>query len=288
MNIFWWDRAVGWIIYKKKRNDALVVVVKQILPCKVGMKNIAVHKDQVYAQPRNQVSRFEFDQAVVDVFPDMIKRSVPGYSTVLAMTGMFAARYVQKGSACYDLGCSLGAATLSMARAVQGMDCQVIGVDNAPAMIAACQSHLDVAGLTTPVVLLCKDISSVPVERASLVVLNYTLQFIHPKERQALLASIYEGLLPGGALVLSEKIVFSDPEKQALMTALHLDFKRANGYSELEISQKRTALENVLIPDTEEVHLNRLRNAGFPSPAMWFQSLNFASILAVKPAEQAD
>ncbi|MFK7848671.1 MAG: carboxy-S-adenosyl-L-methionine synthase CmoA, partial [Rhodothermales bacterium] len=240
-----------------------------------------------YAQARERVARFEFNQAVVDVFPDMIKRSVPGYSTVLAMTGMFAARYIQAGSTCYDLGCSLGAATLSIGRAVEGIDCQVIGVDNAPAMITACQSRIDEAGLATPVTLRCKDISDVPLENASLVVLNYTLQFIHTDERQALLASIYEGLLPGGALVLSEKIVFGDAEKQALMTALHLDFKRANGYSELEISQKRTALEDVLVPDTEEVHLERLKQAGFPSPAMWFQSLNFVSILAVKPTEQA-
>lgn len=252
------------------------------------MKDKVVHKDQMYAEPRDHVSRFEFDQAVVDVFPDMIKRSVPGYLTVLAMTGMFTAKYAQPGSRCYDLGCSLGAATLAMARAVQGGECKVIGVDNAPAMIAACQSHVDNAGLTGPITLLCENISNVPVEQASVVVLNYTLQFIHPDERQALLTSICKGLLPGGALILSEKVVFPDAEKQALMTALHLDFKRANGYSELEISQKRTALENVLIPDTVEIHLERLRKAGFASPVLWFQSLNFVSIIAVKTAGQVE
>ena len=244
-------------------------------------------KDQVYAEPREHVSRFAFDQAVVDVFPDMIKRSVPGYLTVLAMTAMFAAKYAQNGSNCYDLGCSLGAATLAMGRAIEQNGCTVIAVDNAPAMISECQLRVDDAKLATPIVLQCEDISKIRIEKASVVVLNYTLQFIEPEAREALLATIYGGLLPGGILILSEKIAFSSKEKQDLMTALHLDFKRANGYSNLEISQKRTALENVLIPDTEEVHLTRLKNVGFPSPALWFQSLNFVSMLAIKPTANA-
>ncbi len=239
-------------------------------------------KDQLYAQPRSRVAQFVFDQAVVDVFPDMIKRSVPGYSTVLAMTGLFTARYASEGGVCYDLGCSLGATTFAMATALDGTQSRIIGIDNAPAMIESFSRTLDKRSNNVPIELRCADIRDVEIEGASVVVLNYTLQFIAPAERVMLLARIYEGLLPGGVLILSEKVVFEDPAEQALMTALHLDFKRANGYSEMEISQKRSALEHVLIPDTLQAHHNRLAAAGFGMSSMWFQSLNFASLLAIK------
>jgi tRNA (cmo5U34)-methyltransferase len=120
-------------------------------------------------------------------------------------------------------------------------------------------------------------------QQASVIVLNFTLQFIEPAARQALMQRIYEALLPGGILVLSEKIKFADPAEQAFMTELYMEFKRANGYSELEISQKRSALENVLIPDTIATHQQRLSLAGFTHSSVWFQNLVFASILAVKP-----
>jgi len=113
-------------------------------------------------------------------------------------------------------------------------------------------------------------------------VLNFTLQFIDPSERLVLLEKIYQGLRPGGVLLLSEKLKFDDDEEQTLLTDLHHAFKRANGYSDMEIAQKRTALENVLIPDTVEQHQARLAEAGFASYRLWFQCLNFASLLAIK------
>jgi tRNA (cmo5U34)-methyltransferase len=66
------------------------------------------------------------------------------------------------------------------------------------------------------------------------------------------------------------------------MTDLHHAFKRANGYSELEVSQKRTALENVLVPETLDTHRARLREAGFGAVDAWFQCFNFASLLAFR------
>jgi len=113
-------------------------------------------------------------------------------------------------------------------------------------------------------------------------VLNFTLQFIPLAERQALIDSIYQGLVPGGVLIVSEKICFDDPHHQQLMTELHHNFKKANGYSELEIAQKRTALENVLIPETLQKHKQRFLNAGFNHVDLWFQCFNFASMLALK------
>ncbi len=247
-----------------------------------GLSSPNKKRDTVYADPRARVSQFVFDEGVVDVFPDMIKRSVPGYATAISMTGVLTARYAQPGSNCYDLGCSLGASTIAMAHGMEHVAGKIIAVDNAPAMIEKCRMHLNQAGLSTPVHLICQDLRETAIDRASVVVLNYTLQFVTPEERLAVLQTIYNGLLPGGVLILSEKVVSEDPTEQALINALHLDFKRANGYSELEISQKRTALENVLIPDSIERHKSRLVKAGFSSANVWFQCLNFASLIAVK------
>ena len=130
--------------------------------------------------------------------------------------------------------------------------------------------------------LVCDDVQHVAVTDASMVVLNFTLQFIPVPQRRELLQNIAAGLRPGGVLVLSEKVAFEDPQHQQLMIELHHNFKRANGYSDLEISQKRSALEDVLIPETLAVHRQRLRDAGFSSVDVWFQCFNFASLIAIK------
>ncbi|MEJ2344930.1 MAG: carboxy-S-adenosyl-L-methionine synthase CmoA [Gammaproteobacteria bacterium] len=240
------------------------------------------HRDSLYAQRQDHLVDFAFDEAVARVFPDMIRRSVPGYDTLIALIGLLAARYAQPGSRCYDLGCSLGAVTLSMRRRITVPGCTLVAVDNADAMVAHCRDSVAADGAGLPVELSCADIRDVPVRQASVVVLNFTLQFIEPEHRLELLRRIHGGMLPGAALILSEKIVFDDALEQRLQDDLHRAFKRANGYSELEISQKRNALEKVLIPDTLEQHDQRLREAGFGSSHVWFQALNFASLLALK------
>jgi tRNA (cmo5U34)-methyltransferase len=243
-------------------------------------------KDSLYATPKLSIPGFRFDRDVVDVFPDMIRRSVPGYETIVAMTGTLAERYAQPGSRLYDLGCSLGASTLAIRGGVHRQGCTLVAVDNAPDMIERCRQILDMdAEKHTPPVdtrLICANIEDVRIDDASLVVLNFTLQFIPPGRRQALLSGIYQGLRPGGILVLSEKVVFEDSDHNELMIDLHHSFKRANGYSDLEISQKRTALERVLIPETLNAHRQRLRDIGFGSVDVWFQCFNFASLIAIK------
>lgn len=238
--------------------------------------------DTIYANPLVEVNRFAFDQRVVDVFPDMIKRSVPGYATIINMIGNLAERYVQANSQCYDLGCSLGAATLAMRHRIKAANCKIIGVDNSAAMIARCQQVIAADSGEIPVELLEASIQSVQVENSSMAVLNFTLQFIATDEREAVLTSICNGLNPGGVLILSEKVVFDDEPHQQLMTELHHNFKRANGYSDLEIAQKRSAIEHYLVPETLDIHRQRLRNAGFSSVDVWFQCFNFASLIAIK------
>lgn len=239
-------------------------------------------RDSIYAQPHGLVADFAFNEAVADVFPDMIRRSVPGYETIISLLGVLARRYAQADSRIYDLGCSLGAATLSMASQIRVPGVSFVCVDNSSAMISRCEQIIQRRLPDGHFEVVCDDIQNVVLENASVVVLNFTLQFLKPDDRLEMLRQIYQGLRPGGVLVLSEKLRFADATEQALLTDLHLEFKRANGYSELEISQKRSSLENVLVPDTLEEHVERLQAAGFGQVMQWFQGFNFASLLAVK------
>ncbi|MBG3012824.1 carboxy-S-adenosyl-L-methionine synthase CmoA [Proteus faecis] len=239
-------------------------------------------QDSLFATPIANLGDWRFDEKVAEVFPDMIKRSVPGYSNIISMIGMLAGRFVTPNSQVYDLGCSLGAATLSMRRNIDVTGCKIIGVDNSPAMVERCQRHINAYKADTPVDIIEGDILDIEINNASMVVLNFTLQFLAPNDRQLLLNRIYQGLNPGGVLVLSEKFSFEDKEIGELLFNMHHDFKRANGYSELEISQKRSMLENVMLTDSVETHKTRLHNAGFPHTEVWFQCFNFGSLLAIK------
>jgi len=239
-------------------------------------------KDSIYASPIGEVGAFKFDETVAGVFPDMIQRSVPGYSAIISAIGLLAGRFARKHSVCYDLGCSLGAATLSMRHQIETENCRIVAVDNSEAMVTRFQEILQKDPAPVAVDVLCADIREVAIENASVVVLNFTLQFIPLEDRIGLLQKIYQGLLPGGILILSEKLKFDDDRQQELQTEMHHAFKKAQGYSDLEISQKRTALENVLIPETFARHQNRLRQVGFSSAEVWFQYFNFASTIALK------
>ena len=238
--------------------------------------------DNLFSQPQPHLVDFAFDEQVASVFPDMIRRSVPGYETVISMLGVFATRYTQPGTQIYDLGCSLGAASLALRRHIPYQDCSIVAVDNSEAMVSQCRLNMQADAAPVSVEVRCEDIQNTVITNASLVSLNFTLQFIPPEQRATLINRLYQGMVVGGVLVLSEKVVFSEPSQQALFTELHHDFKRANGYSDLEISQKRQAIENVLVPDTLQAHQARLEQAGFRTVQCWFQCFNFISLFAIK------
>ena len=238
--------------------------------------------DTLYADPLGRIDGFSFNEDVVRVFPDMIRRSVPGYNTIINQCGLLARKYAHNHSRIYDLGCSLGATTFAVSRAIQVQDCQVIAVDNSTAMIRRCQELLNELPPGAEVKLVESDIADIDIDNASVVILNFTLQFVAPNQRQQLMHKIYQGLIPGGILILSEKIRFEHEDQQRLHTEMYHAFKRANGYSDLEISQKRSALEKVLISDSIPEHKERLRTAGFSSSEIWFQCFNFASMIALK------
>jgi tRNA (cmo5U34)-methyltransferase len=274
------------------------------------MPSPTVQRDSLFAQPLGKVGEFRFDEKVAAVFPDMLQRSIPGYNTIIAQSGLLAARFAKPNTNLYDLGCSLGATTIAMrsalldARDKDNIDysgCVLHGIDNSQAMLnratdvinhaansnivtpTSDSSNHNTATLTDlPVVLHCEDMQTAAIENASVVALNFTLQFIPQAERDDMMQRIASGLEPGCALILSEKVTFDDPILSQLHIDMYHNFKHANGYSDLEISQKRSSLENVLIPDTLDTHAKRLKDAGFSSSSVWFQCFNFASIIAIK------
>jgi len=237
--------------------------------------------DKIFATERT-ASDFVFDEQVADVFTDMVNRSVPGYATILSMIGVLADRYCSPGSRVYDLGCSLGGAALSMLHHISRDDFRLIAVDNSPPMVDRFRTILAQQPRADLVELLCADINDVQIREASVVVLNFTLQFIAPGLRSALIQRIADGMQPGGILILSEKVRFADDTVNDLLIDMYHQFKHVRGYSQLEISQKRTALENVLIPETIDDHKSRIRAAGFRSCDTWFQCFNFTSLIAIR------
>ena len=239
-------------------------------------------QDDIYASALAEIVDFVFDENVVDVFPDMIIRSVPGYSTVINLIGIIAQQYAKPNTRLYDLGCSLGAASLSMRHRLTQPGCEIVAIDNAEAMINRFNKILQRDTSMTPVHALCADIQNIEITNASVAVMNFTLQFIPLEQRQIILDNIYNGLNEGGCFILSEKLAFSDKDENDLQVDLHHAFKKSNGYSELEIAQKRSALENVLLSETKEKHIQRLLDTGFSKVFPWFQCFNFASFIALK------
>lgn len=240
------------------------------------------NKDKIFAEQMIPTD-FAFDDKVAGVFEDMINRSVPGYSTIINMIGILAQRYSQENTKLYDLGCSLGGAAFAMAGKLDKDNCSIQAIDNSEAMVSRLNKRvIESSELAKRIHCQCDDILSVPLDNASVVVLNFTLQFIPLAERVSLLERIYAGMTPGALLIVSEKIIFPDQKLNDLFIEMYHSFKESMGYSKLEISQKRTALENVLIPESLNAHRDRLQSIGFHSFDAWFQCFNFASMVAFK------
>jgi tRNA (cmo5U34)-methyltransferase len=236
-------------------------------------------RDNIFENEKTGDEPFRFDESVTRVFPDMLQRSIPGYAASIEAIGSLAARYVRADTNVYDLGCSLGAATLAMQQGIREPGCRIIAIDNSPAMIERCGEILaDRDGIELR---LC-DIREAEIHNASMIVLNYTLQFLSLDDRDAMVGRIYEGMNEGGLLVLSEKVVDEDPHMEELLVDLHHEHKRRNDYSALEIARKRAALENVLLPETVAKHRERLANAGFRHTGVWLRYFNFVSIVAIR------
>lgn len=244
-------------------------------------------RDTLYNKPWQQVPPFEFNQEVVMVFDDMIHRSVPGYNTIITRQAQLIQHFYQPQTLIYDLGCSHGNLGLSLCNQFPKMDFNMIAVDNSYPMLAAYTQRL--ADATGPyhdvhrnINLICADIGALRLSNASVVTINFTLQFLPISQRDRLIKEIYSALVPGGILLLSEKIYHCRPSIASLQKEFHHRFKRENGYSDLEISQKREALEDVLIPETIEDHANRMDRAGFNDRDIWYKWFNFCGWICFK------
>ncbi len=239
-------------------------------------------KDQVVGGGNGIASDFKFGANVARVFDDMVNRSVPFYGEIQRMMAELAADHAQTGTAVYDLGCSTGTTLIGMNTLVDPA-IRFVGVDDSQEMLDKCKSKLLEMGFSRDYELRCADLGQgVRVDNASVVVLCLTLQFVRPIYREKLLSDIYDGLVPGGALILVEKILAEDSRFNRDFIRYYYDYKRRNDYSEMEISQKREALENVLVPYKLSENITLLRDHGFAHCEVFFKWYNFAGLIAVK------
>lgn len=277
---------------------------------------IPSNRDQIYRHKKAEIGDFKFDDGVADVFDDMIVRSVPGYEMTIAMLPILVRRFAVANTNLYDLGCSLGKGTFAIQNAAPTSSV-VFAVDSSEAMTTRLMESLRrrdrIAAKRSPpksgsaasepatsgpkessqtlsnsfaqVNVLHQDILETSLTNSSLIVLNFTLQFIPVEKRDALLKHCFDALIEGGALLLSEKTKQQNLSEQALISDLHHDFKRDQGYSDLEISRKRDAITKMLIPETINEHRDRLKGAGFQTIAVWMECLGFTSLVAVKKDE---
>lgn len=238
-------------------------------------------RDEVFIK-KTAAADFKFGKEVAVVFDDMLGRSVPFYGEMQRMISEMAADFAVEETNIYDLGCSTGTTMLNLNQAVP-RSVKFIGVDNSPEMLDRCRSKLAANGFDREHELLCADLNNgILIDNASMVLMVLTLQFIRPLHRDKLVEQILRGLNVNGALILVEKVIGEDSLFNRLFIKYYYDLKRKNGYSDLEISQKREALENVLVPYKLLENREMLIRAGFRYCDVFFKWYNFTGIIAVK------
>ncbi len=235
------------------------------------------NEDKVFKKPI--IKQFEFDKEVASVFDDMLNRSIPFYDDILNLTTFFALKYCKKGSVVYDLGCSTASTLIKIAKK-SDVKLELIGIDNSEAMCERAKQKCKAYGLD--IKLLNQDIFDVKFKSSSVIISNYTLQFVRPLQREKLIKKIYDTLEDGAIFIFSEKVITEDKKLNKIMIDKYYEFKKEKGYSEFEIAQKREALENVLIPYTLEENKKMCKDVGFGSFECIFKWNNFATFIAIK------
>jgi tRNA (cmo5U34)-methyltransferase len=239
-------------------------------------------KDHVFKEEIKIATDFKFGSTVASVFDDMVSRSVPYYGEMQRMMAELAADYAKPGTDVYDLGCATGTTLIGMNTTV-AEDIRFIGIDDSPEMLDKCRVKLQEAGLTRPYDLRMADLNGdVDISNASVVALCLTLQFVRPIYREKLLKSVFDGLQSGGVLILVEKILAEDSVFNREFIKHYYNYKRRNNYSDMEISQKREALENILIPYKLSENITLLRDIGFEHCEVFFKWYNFSGLIARK------
>ncbi len=226
---------------------------------------------------------FVFNERVVEVFDDMLDRSIPFYRQVIDAQANLLAAFLDQGETVYDLGCATGTTLLEFSRLLEHKELQFIGIDNSAPMLDKARLKSELYSKQKSLSFLLEDITAFDHKGAGGIILNYTLQFIRPLQRESFLQRLYRNLRPGGILLISEKVITGDRRLNREYIDIYYKFKKSRGYSELEIAKKREALENVLIPFTIEENATMLKESGFVSIETYFQWFNFTSFIAIKP-----
>jgi tRNA (cmo5U34)-methyltransferase len=248
----------------------------------LDVRNMQTEKDEFFKETMSKSTDFKFTSKVAGVFDDMVNRSVPYYEEMQRMIAELASNHFQEGANIYDLGCSTGTTMIHMDPFIPE-HIQFVGVDDSPSMLEKCKNKLEAAGFKRPVKLEVADLNvKVDIANAGVVVLCLTLQFVRPINREKLIKTIHAGMNPGGAVIIMEKILAEDSSFNRDFIKYYYDMKRRNNYSEMEISQKREALENVLIPYKLSENITLLREAGFSHVEVFFKWYNFAGFIAIK------
>lgn len=239
-------------------------------------------KDILFSEKEKRITDFSFGEATAEVFDDMLERSIPLYRELQRMLGEIAVDFAVENTNVYDLGCSTGITLGTLADAID-KPIKFIGVDYSQPMLDRCAADLDQRKDSRPYELICTDLNQgCVIDNASVVVLNLTLQFIRPLNRGAVIRNIYSGLNDQGCLILVEKVLGNDSLFNRTFIKYYYDMKKRNGYSEIEIAQKREALENVLIPYRLDENVDLLRKSGFEHVDVFYKWYNFCGVMAVK------
>ena len=227
--------------------------------------------------------KFSFSKEVASVFDDMLPRSVPYYNDNIALI----AKLLNGRRAICDLGCSTGNLLLFLAQNVSDIE-TLCGVDNSTPMLEIAKAKADAYG--AKITLINADIleffapNSTQKGAFDAIIANYTMQFIRPQKRESLCKKICESLQKNGIFIMSEKLVSEDKWLDKRLIDIYHNFKAQNGYSKTEISKKREALENILIPFSQDENVAMLKNAGFRAVEVVFRFGNFATFIALKGA----
>ena len=246
------------------------------------LKDTAPIKDTLF-QVDSVAEDFVFNDRVAQVFDDMVDRSVPFYDQVISATAKVLDGFLNHGDEVVDLGCATGTTLIQLSRLLADKGLCYTGLDTSAAMLKKAQLKAELYSKKDAFTFKQENITQINSSGTGGFILNYTLQFIRPMQRGAFVKRLFDSLRPGGVLILSEKTITHDTKLNREFIDIYHQFKRERGYSELEIANKREALENVLIPFSIAENKTMLEEAGFTSVETFFQWFNFASFIAVKP-----
>ena len=239
-------------------------------------------KDEIFSEGNFQKGSFRFNDAVASVFDDMASRCIPYYKEVIQLTASAADKFLNDQATVYDIGCSTGNTLLFIAKTLRDKNVKLIGIDPSESMLKKAEEKAAVYTYSHDIDFLQGSCESFEFQKADMIILNYTLQFISPENREAVISRLYKALKPGGILILSEKLRQEDRDVEEFNTETYEAFKAGNGYSYLEIANKRQALENILVPGSLTGNLDLLNNCGFDRVEILFKWLNFSTFLAIK------